>query len=149
MNTGRLLLLILCASLVAGTAPAAEMPRASAERMQQRIEGLSRFGANADGGVDRIAYSDADIAGRKYVMELMHEAGLEVRVDAAANIIGYRPGSDTDLPIILFGSHTDSVPGGGNYDGDVGVIAAIEAAQLLHENNIATRHPLEVVVFTD
>jgi len=157
VNRGRLPPLLLCTltvtlsvawALVWAASPV-EIPRASAGRMQQRIEGLSEFGANADGGVDRIAYSDADIAGREYVMELMHEAGLEVRVDAAANIIGRRQGSDNSLPVILFGSHTDSVPGGGNYDGDVGVIAAIEVAQLLHDNNIATRHPLEVVVFTD
>jgi len=149
VNIRFLQLLALCTVAAVWGVWAVDMPRASAERMQQRIEGLSRFGANADGGVDRIAYSDADIASRSYVMELMREAGLEVRVDAAANIIGRRAGTENDLPVILFGSHTDSVPGGGNYDGDVGVIAAIEAAQLLHENNMVTRHPLEVVVFTD
>ena len=79
----------------------------------------------------------------------MRDAGLDVRVDAAGNIIGRRAGSDVSLPPILIGSHIDSVPGGGNYDGDVGVIGAIEVIELLNEHDIATRHPVEVVSFTD
>ncbi len=96
-----------------------------------------------------MAFSDADIAGRDYIKELMRQAELEVRVDTAGNIIGQRAGSDPDLPAIMMGSHIDSVPGGGNYDGDVGVIGAIEVAQLLHEHGVGTRHPLEIVSFTD
>jgi N-carbamoyl-L-amino-acid hydrolase len=122
---------------------------ADPERMESRIEALGRFGTNPEGGVSRVAYSDADLAGREYVRELMEAAGLEVRIDAAGNLIGRREGTESGLPPIMFGSHTDSVPGGGNYDGDVGVIGAIEVAQLIHERGIATRHPLEVVVFTD
>jgi N-carbamoyl-L-amino-acid hydrolase len=122
--------------------------RGNADRMEQRIKALSAFGANEDGGVDRVAFSEADIAGRAYIMELMQEAGLAVRLDTAGNIIGRREGSEPDLPVILFGSHIDSVPGGGNYDGDVGVIGAIEVAQLMQDNDIRTRHPLEVVSFS-
>lgn len=122
---------------------------ADPERMEQRIRALGQFGANPEGGVSRVAYSDADLAGRAYIMDLMREQGLKVRVDTAGNIIGRREGRQDDLPVIMFGSHIDSVPGGGNYDGDVGVIGAIEAMQLLDENGITTRHPLEVVVFTD
>jgi len=119
------------------------------ERMVERIHALSRFGANPEGGVSRVAFSDADLAGRTYIMELMRNADLDVRVDTAGNIIGRRAGRHDGLPPILFGSHIDSVPGGGNYDGDVGVIAAIEVIELLNENGIETRHPLEVVSFTD
>jgi N-carbamoyl-L-amino-acid hydrolase len=79
----------------------------------------------------------------------MDGVGLEVRLDTAGNIIGKRQGSDPDLPVIMFGSHIDSVPGGGNYDGNVGVVAAIEVARLLQDNEIVTRHPLEIVSFTD
>lgn len=118
-------------------------------RMEQRIKALSEYGANADGGVDRVAFSEADIAGRAYIMELMRGAGLETSVDTAGNIIGRREGSEPDLPPILFGSHIDSVPGGGNYDGDVGVIGAIEVIELLEATSLRTRHPLEVVVFSD
>lgn len=123
--------------------------RANPERMQQRIKALSVFGANPAGGVSRVAFSEADLAGRAYVMDLMREAGLSVRIDTAGNIIGRREGSEADLPVIMFGSHIDSVPGGGNYDGDVGVIGAIEVIQMLKDNAIRTRHPLEVVNFTD
>lgn len=115
--------------------------------MEQRIKALSQYGANPEGGVSRVAYSDADIAGRKYVMGLMQEAGLEVSIDAAGNIIGKRKGKNNNLPSIAFGSHIDSVPGGGNYDGDVGSLGAIECVQLMKDNNIVTNHPLEVFIF--
>ena len=123
--------------------------RANPDRMEQRIRALSQHGANAEGGVSRVAFSGADIAGRAYIMDLMREAGLSVRVDTAGNIIGRRAGREEDLPVIMFGSHIDSVPGGGNYDGDVGVIGAIEAIQIMNDHGLSTRHPLEVVSFTD
>jgi beta-ureidopropionase / N-carbamoyl-L-amino-acid hydrolase len=79
----------------------------------------------------------------------MQGAGLVVRVNTAGNIIGRREGRDPKLPAIMTGSHIDSVPGGGNYDGDVGVLGAIEVAQVLHERGIRLQHPLEIVSFTD
>ena len=97
---------------------------ADPDRMEQRILALGKFGTNEEGGVSRVAYSDADIAGRNYIKGLMRDAGLSVRIDTAGNIIGRREGSEEGLPPIMFGSHIDSVPGGGNYDGDVGVIGA-------------------------
>jgi beta-ureidopropionase / N-carbamoyl-L-amino-acid hydrolase len=124
-------------------------PTADEGRIQQHITELSKFGANPQGGVSRIAFSDADIAGREYIKKLMQDAGLVVRVDTAGNIIGRRDGKNAHLPPILIGSHTDSVPGGGNYDGDVGVIGAIEVAQVLKEYNVRLQHPLEVVDFAD
>lgn len=133
----------------AGTALGQETMHASPERMEARIQALSQFGANPEGGVSRVAFSDADLAGRDYIMELMRNADLDVRVDTAGNIIGRRAGRDDGLPPILFGSHIDSVPGGGNYDGDVGVIGAIEVIELLNENGVQTRHPLEIISFTD
>ena len=122
---------------------------ADPDRIEERIQALGRFGENAAGGVSRLAFSDADLAGREYIKGLMQQAGLQVRVDTAGNIIGRREGSESDLAPIMFGSHIDSVPGGGNYDGDVGVIGAIEVAQLLHERGIVTKHPIEIVSFTD
>jgi len=142
------LLLSIILMSAAAAAPPSDI-RADPDRMEQRIKALSAYGANSDGGVDRVAFSEADLAGREYIRKLMREAGLTVRMDTAGNIIGRREGSDLNLPVIMFGSHIDSVPGGGNYDGDVGVIGAIEVAQLLHDNDIRTRHPLEVVSFTD
>ncbi len=147
---GRLGLLVLgVAATVAGAAPQDALPRADAARLERRIGELGRFGANPGGGVSRVAFSGADITGREYVKGLMRGAGLEVRVDAAGNVIGRRPGTDPALPVIMAGSHIDSVPQGGNYDGDVGVLGAIAVAELLREHGIPTRHPLEFVVFTD
>ncbi|HXV60688.1 MAG TPA: Zn-dependent hydrolase [Vicinamibacteria bacterium] len=148
----RSIVLALAAGMYFGAAVIAfgqETIHANAERMEARIHALSRFGTNPEGGVSRVAFSDADIAGRAYIVGLMRDAGLDVRTDTAGNIIGRRAGGEDGLPPILFGSHIDSVPGGGNYDGDVGVIGAIEAVELMNEHGIETRHPLEVVSFTD
>jgi N-carbamoyl-L-amino-acid hydrolase len=150
INSARFIVPIVIAGACLSTvALAQEDIVASPERMEQRIKALSEFGANPEGGVSRVAFSDADLAGRAYIQELMRDAGLNVRVDTAGNIIGRRAGRENSLPPILFGSHIDSVPGGGNYDGHVGVIAAIEVIELLSEHGIETRHPLEVVNFTD
>ncbi len=97
--------------------------------------------------MSRVAYSDADKAARAKVMEWMRAAKLEPSIDFAGNIIGRRAGSDASLHPLLFGSHIDSVPGGGNYDGQVGSTSAIEVAQTLAEHSIVTRHPLEVVIW--
>ena len=121
--------------------------RVNGARLNRHLAELSEFGKNPQGGVSRLAYSEADRQGREYVMSLMRGAALDVRVDTAGNIIGRRAGRNATLPPILFGSHIDSVPDGGNYDGDVGSLAAIEVAQTLAERGVTTRHPLEVVIF--
>lgn len=126
-----------------------EKLRVNANRIKQRIMELAEFGKNQQGGVSRVAFSEADIQGRNYIVSLMKEAGLKIQIDEAGNIIGQRKGKEPKLPPILFGSHIDSVPNGGKYDGALGVIGAIECVQVLDENGIVTRHPLEVVVFTD
>jgi N-carbamoyl-L-amino-acid hydrolase len=118
-------------------------------RLEQRIERLAEYGKTPDGGVNRVAFSEEDIQSRQYILTLMREAGLKVHIDEAGNIIGRKEGTDPSLPPIAFGSHTDTVPHGGKYDGAVGVLGAIECAQVLSENSVKTRHPLEVIVFTD
>ncbi|HJQ19907.1 MAG TPA: Zn-dependent hydrolase [Gemmatimonadaceae bacterium] len=122
-------------------------PTINAARLNAHLKELSAFGANSQGGVSRVAYSEADAAGRAYIMRLMREAKLDVRVDAAGNIWGSRVGPDGALKPIVFGSHVDSVPEGGNYDGTVGSLSAIEVAQTLAESGTATRHPLQVVIW--
>jgi beta-ureidopropionase / N-carbamoyl-L-amino-acid hydrolase len=135
-------------SFISGQEPAL---RTNGERLRRWIEELSVFGRPAGGtfadGVSRTAFSDADVAGRKYVMGIMRESGLEPRIDVAGNIFASREGNDPMLKPILFGSHIDSVKGGGNFDGDLGSLAAIEAVRTLNEKKVATRHPLEVVVW--
>lgn len=123
--------------------------RVNKSRIERRITDLAEFGKNPQGGISRVAFSDADILGRSYIVSQMKEAGLKVRIDEAGNIIGRKKGSDPGLPPILIGSHTDSVPSGGKFDGAVGVIDALECAQVFFDQGIMLRHPLDVVVFTD
>ena len=121
--------------------------RVNGDRINAHLKALSEFGKNEHGGVSRTAYSEFDKQGREYVMGLMREAGLETSIDVAGNIIGKRAGSNPALKPLLFGSHIDSVPDGGNYDGDVGVLSSIEVARTLKERGQTTRHPLEVIIF--
>jgi N-carbamoyl-L-amino-acid hydrolase len=124
-------------------------PRVNGARLDAHLAELSAFGRNPQGGVSRVAYSEADRRGREYVTGLLRAARLDVRVDAGANIFGRRAGRDAALPPILIGSHIDSVPEGGNYDGDVGSLGAIEVAQTLAESGATLRHPLEVVIWSN
>ena len=137
---------------------AAEVPEASgrtwrvdAARLKRRLKDLSRFGANPQGGVSRVAFSPADVEGRAFVMEMMRAAGLGVRIDRRRqHPRPPAPACCADAPPILFGSHIDSVPEGGNYDGDVGSMAAIEVrAGAGRERRTRNRHPLEVAIWCD
>jgi beta-ureidopropionase / N-carbamoyl-L-amino-acid hydrolase len=127
--------------------------RINPDRLRESLEGLSLYGRPAGGsfadGVSRVAFSDADIAGRNYVMRRMREFDLEPHVDPAGNIFGARAGSQQSLKPILFGSHIDSVPSGGNFDGDLGSMSAIEIMHTLKEHGVTTRHPLQMVIWTD
>src|SRR6516225_5998985 len=127
--------------------------RIDALRLQHSLEELSTFGRPVGGsfadGVSRVAYSDADVAGRRYVLGLLRAAGLEPKIDAAGNIQAVRGGSVPSLKPIAFGSHIDSVPNGGNFDGDLGSLAAIEVVQTLQDHAIRTRHPLEVTIWSN
>jgi len=117
-------------------------------RLQGTLEKLSEFGRNPEGGVTRIGFSETDLAAREYVSGLMKQAGLQVRVDPAGNLFGWRAGSES-LPTLLFGSHIDSVLHGGNFDGDVGSMGAIEVMRALNDHNVKTRHPLEAVIWSN
>ena len=132
-------------------APSQEL-KIDAATLRARLEKLSEFGRPAGGafadGVSRVAYSDADIAGRTYVIGLMRAAGLEPRIDPAGNIFARRDGLEPALPPILFGSHIDSVPHGGNFDGDLGSLAAIGVVEAFTRGKTRTRHPLEIVVWS-
>jgi N-carbamoyl-L-amino-acid hydrolase len=127
--------------------------RVDASALRRRTEILSGFGRPSGGtfadGVSRVAYSDADVVGRRYVTDLMRTAGLQPRVDAAGNIFGRRAGNDGALPPILFGSHIDSVPNGGNFDGDLGSLAAVGVLEALAAADLRTRHPLEMVIWAN
>ena len=121
--------------------------RVNGARLNTHLADLAQFGKTPEGGTSRVAYSEADLQARQYAMKLMREAKLDVSVDAAGNIVGRRGGNDATLKPLMIGSHIDSVPAGGSYDGQVGSMGAIEVAQTLSENNVRLRHPLEVVIF--
>jgi beta-ureidopropionase / N-carbamoyl-L-amino-acid hydrolase len=127
--------------------------RIDAGRLRLSLEALSLYGRPPGGtfadGVSRFAYSDADVAGRKFAMELMRAAGMEPRIDTAGNILGSRVGSNPSLRPILFGSHIDSVPSGGNFDGQLGSMSAIEVVRTLKDRDVVTRHPLEVALWSN
>ena len=134
-------------SVLTRSSLAEEPLRVQGPRLLKHLTDLSRFGRTPEGGISRVAYSDADRDGRDYTMQLMRKAGLDVNIDFAGNIIGRLAGSDSNLPPLMFGSHIDSVPHGGNFDGQVGSMAAIEIAQTLKERGVITCHPLEVIIF--
>ena len=140
-----------CAILLSATClaanPVATPSQVNRQRIIQHLESLSEYGKNPEGGVSRVAYTTADKAGREYVMGLMRDAGLAVSIDVAGNLVGTRAGTEAALKPIVLGSHIDSVPQGGNYDGDVGSLGAIEVAQTLNEHGVRLRHPLQVIIF--
>jgi N-carbamoyl-L-amino-acid hydrolase len=122
--------------------------RANGARLNAWLAQFDAVGRTA-GGINRLAYSEADLAGRAFTLDLFRQADLAPRIDAAGNIIGRIEGSDASLPPIVIGSHVDSVTDGGNFDGPVGSFAAIEVARSLREQGVRLRHPLEVVVWSN
>ncbi len=118
------------------------------KRLSQSLDDLAQIGQLANGGICRLAFSPEDQQGRELVRRWMVEAGLEVRLDTAANMIGRLPGK-LEAPALATGSHIDTVPCGGKFDGTLGVLAGIEVARTLTENGITLNHPYEVIVFAD
>jgi N-carbamoyl-L-amino-acid hydrolase len=143
---------LLCLGL-AGSAAGVELPVTTAShidagRLQANLEHLSEIGRDPAGGITRLGLSQAELDAHAYAVSLMKDAGLSVRTDAAGNVFGRREGS-RQLPVLLFGSHLDSVPHGGAYDGSLGALGAIEVIRALNAAHVTTRHPLEVVVWTN
>lgn len=126
-----------------------QLPAVDAARLGERMRTLATFGANADGGIDRVAFSDANLEARDWVAGLLRDVGYETSTDFAGNLVARRDGSDAGLRPIMFGSHIDSVPGGGNFDGQVGSMGALEVATALRGAGYENRHPFEVVFFTN
>jgi N-carbamoyl-L-amino-acid hydrolase len=122
--------------------------RINRKRLEESMEALGRVGATAKGGLNRVALTDDDRRGRDLLVEWMRQAGLSVTVDRMGNIFGQRAGSD-GLPPVMMGSHADSVPTGGKYDGQLGVLCALEAIRTLNDRTAATRHPVAMAIFTN
>jgi N-carbamoyl-L-amino-acid hydrolase len=123
------------------------LPTVDGHRLLADLDFLARFGASAGGGVNRVAYSPEDLEARRWLETQLRGLSLEVTTDQAGNTIGSYPGQNSRLPPIAIGSHTDTVPNGGRYDGALGVVAALACARALHESEVRLQHPLEVINF--
>ena len=118
-------------------------------RLNRSLEALATSGGEWGGANRRVAYSDADRVGLEQLREWMEGVGLTTRVDAVGNLLGTLPGSVPGLPPLMMGSHIDSVPDGGHFDGPLGVLAAVEVVRRLREEGVTLRHPLEVANFAN
>jgi allantoate deiminase len=121
----------------------------NSERLWKQILELGQIGKNTHGGVTRLSFTDEEKQAKEYVAKLMKDAGLKVYQDSIGNLFGRFEGMDPLLPVVLVGSHLDSVINGGIFDGPAGLLTAIEALKTLKEQGITTTHPIEVVAFTD
>ena len=119
------------------------------ERLWDRLMELGELGIQPSGGVTRFSFTEVEQEAKRLVASYMEEAGMHVREDAVGNLIGRRDGRREDMPAVLIGSHIDTVPHGGKFDGALGVLAGIEVAQTLNEQQIELDHPIEVIAFTD
>jgi N-carbamoyl-L-amino-acid hydrolase len=117
-------------------------------RLEQSFQALGRIGETPRGGLSRLALSDDDKRARDQMVTWMREARLRVRVDQMGNIFGERPGTDA-LPAVMVGSHVDSVPTGGKYDGQLGVLCGLEVIRALDDHGVRTRHPLMLSIITN
>ncbi|WP_425415430.1 Zn-dependent hydrolase [Peribacillus loiseleuriae] len=121
----------------------------SQQRMESHINALSAFTSTPDKGVTRLTYSKEDLQARNYIKEKMKGYGLIVSEDGFGNIFGKFEGSLKDAPSVLIGSHFDSVPNGGAYDGTAGVVAGLEVAALFSENQLKPKYPLEIIAMVE
>jgi allantoate deiminase len=119
------------------------------ERIEQHINQIGEYTATPGKGTTRLTYSQEDLKARNYIKGKMREYGLKVREDGFGNIFGKMEGSLKDAPSVMVGSHFDSVPHGGSYDGPAGVVAALEVAGLFAKNNLTPKYPLEVVALVE
>ena len=120
-------------------------------RLLRHIEQLGTIGQMPDGGVSRLSFTDAEQEANQFVEMLMQQAGMETSIDPIGNIIGTYckdPSTSHEAPIIM-GSHIDTVPNGGKYDGALGVLTAIEVIHTLHEHDITLARPIQVIAFKD
>lgn len=119
------------------------------ERIKKDIEELAKFNSSNEGGLTRFSLTAEDKMARDYLKEQLNKLNVKVYEDNAGTLFARREGTDADAPVIMIGSHFDSVKNGGNFDGPAGVIMALEIFRTLEENNIETRYPMEFVAMIE
>lgn len=123
--------------------------RVNAKRLRSTLEEMAKIGGTPGGGVTRLALSDEDKRARDLFVKWLKELDLEITVDEMGNIFGRRPGKSSDLPPVMAGSHIDSQPKGGRFDGILGVMSALEVMRTIHEHKVETEHPVVIVDWTN
>jgi N-carbamoyl-L-amino-acid hydrolase len=123
--------------------------RVNGDRLRQTLEEMAKIGGTPGGGVQRLTLSDEDKQARDLFVSWLKEMNLEIIIDEMGNIFGKRPGRNNDLPPVMTGSHIDSQPKGGRFDGILGVMGGLEVMRTIHENNIETERPFIVVDWTN
>ena len=123
--------------------------KADISKIVSRLEEIYQCGAREDGTHTRMAFSKEDVKARALFTEWAEQLGMSHRMDAAGNLIVRMEGKNPALPAILMGSHMDTVPDGGRYDGVVGCVGALSVCEAMKEAGYTPNHPIEVIVFTD
>jgi N-carbamoyl-L-amino-acid hydrolase len=123
--------------------------KVNGDRLRSTLEEMAKIGATSGGGVQRLTLTDEDKQARDLFVKWLKELNLEVHIDEMGNIFGKRSGKNNDLPPVMSGSHIDSQPKGGRFDGILGVMGPLEALRTLHENNIETERPIMIVDWTN
>ena len=121
----------------------------NSNRLWSSLMDLARIGATPKGGVRRLALSELDGQARDLFIRWCKEAGCTVTIDGIGNIFARRPGKDDSLPPIITGSHIDTQPSGGKFDGNYGVMSGLEVVRTLNANRVQTQAPIEVAVWTN
>lgn len=123
--------------------------RVNGKRLRNSLEEMARIGATPGGGVQRLALSDEDKQARDLFVTWLRQIDLEVMIDEMGNIFGKRSGKNHDLPPVMSGSHIDSQPKGGRFDGILGVMGTLEVLRTIHENRVQTERPITIVDWTN
>tara|TARA_R110001583_G_scaffold53385_1_gene164716 strand:- start:5700 stop:6941 length:1242 start_codon:yes stop_codon:yes gene_type:complete len=120
-----------------------------ADRLWQTIQGMGEIGKTPGGGSSRLALSDEDIEGRKEFLRWVSHEGCYYRTDVYGNIFVQRTGNDNSLKPVVLGSHLDTQPRGGKFDGVLGVLSGLEVIRVLNEHRVVTKRPIEIAVWTN
>ncbi|UCH36899.1 MAG: M20/M25/M40 family metallo-hydrolase, partial [Candidatus Bathyarchaeota archaeon] len=123
--------------------------RVDGKRLQKTLETMARIGGTSGGGVHRLTLTQEDKKARDLFLNWLRDINLEITVDEMGNIFGKRPGNNKDLPPVMSGSHIDSQPQGGRFDGILGVMGTLEVLRTINDNDLSTNRSITIVNWTN